>query len=282
LAHVALSLVKQEELRTIVESGQNVQVDEWTSSLIMDMSRQLLSNTRNRDAQLVGARILLRFFGSSEADDGIEALCDLQQWDEARAAAIACNRSADLVPRVDERFADACAEALRSLSDGLEDLKSTLEKLSVCRALQKELGIGINADDKNTRDEDEDGASAAPSVLSFVSTSSSKSSGSYSHLSRNSDIQVLTSRSSTLRLGDSIFGNEKIETKSKSITTRRKEKKIVRSRPGSQTEEKEFLDIIKTIEQVCDDERYKNLAVLNLSVNIKLAELKAALNSMNV
>lgn len=101
-------------------------------------------------------------------------------------------------------------------------------------------------------------------------------------MSRNSDIQVLTSRSSTLRLGDSIFGNEKIETKSKSITTRRKEKKIVRSRPGSQTEEKEFLDIIKTIEQVCDDERYKNLAVLNLSVNIKLAELKAALNSMNV
>jgi uncharacterized protein YbcC (UPF0753/DUF2309 family) len=100
-------------------------------------------------------------------------------------------------------------------------------------------------------------------------------------LSRNSDIQVLTSRSSTLRLGDSIFGNEKIETKSKSITTRRKEKKIVRSRPGSQTEEKEFLDIIKTIEHVCDDERYKNLAILNVSVNIKLAELKAALKSMN-
>jgi len=296
LAHIALYLLNEKDL--MVTNGANDQpTTEWTQTMIMDISKRLLNNTRNNDARLSGARILLKFFGASEADDGVEALCDLERWSEARAAAAVCNRSADLIPRVDERFSEACAESLRSISEALVDLKTNLEKLAICRALQKELGVGIGP---NVNDQDEeDGASAAPSVLSFVSTASSKSSGTFSHLSRNSDTQQLTSRSSTLRLGgvggsgvnkvrdagvDELhFGSlllnpKKNEGESKS-SGRRREKKQVRARPGSLTEEKELLESLQRIKSIAFDERYVQLGHVSDIVHKKLKELQSAVTN---
>lgn len=293
LVHIALYLLSQKELRVNVGGVNDPPTTEWTQAFIMDMSKRLLNNTRNNDARLAGTRVLLKFFGTREADDGIEALCDLERWDEARAAAVVCNRSADLIPRVEERFADACAESLRSISDAIDDWKTNLDKLSICRALQKELGVGIghSATGKD-HDDDEDGASAAQSVVSFVSTASSKSSGTFSHLSRNSDTQRLTSRSSTLRLGggggrggggggmDELqFGSNTSKRDGESKSSGRRREKQARARPGSVTEEKELLESLQRIKSIALDERYAQLGLLNADVKKKLSELQFAVNS---
>jgi hypothetical protein len=137
--------------------------------------------------------------------------------------------------------------------------------------------------------------------LSFVSTASikSKSSGTFSHLSRNSDTQQLTSRSSTLRLGgvggpgvnkvrdagvDELhFGSlslnpKKNEGESKS-SGRRREKKQARARPGSLTEEKELLESLQRIKSIAFDERYVQLGHVSDIVHKKLKELQSAVTN---